>query len=99
MLTPLSGIKAIAIQAGISGETMLMSHSLSALEGKAMPSGKVVQGKLVWGKLVRVKLVQGKVVQGKVVLGKVEDDIRIQASMCNFYTLQYFRVRGMSLIN
>ena len=82
---------------------MLMSHSLYALEGKAMPSGKVVQGKfvqgkLVWGKLVRVKLVQGKVVPGKVVLGKVEDDIRIQASMCNFYT-QYFRFCGMPLIN
>ena len=65
-----------------------MSHFLYALERKAMPLGKVVQGKFV----------QGKVVWGKLVLGKVEDDIGIQASMCNFYT-QYFRFRGMPLIN
>ena len=50
---------------------------------------KVVWGKAVWGKVVWGKVVWLKVVWGKVVLGKVEDDTRIRASMCNFYTLQY----------
>ena len=51
---------------------------------------KVFREKVFGGKGVQGKGVRGKRVWGKGVWGKGEEDIRIRASMCSFYTLQYF---------